>query len=703
MGRRSSHATTRSRRLAKAPRGPARRGKPGVWLCAAALVLLGSLAYANSLHGAFVIDDFYTIVDNPDIRTPLSTSLVRSSWGESAVLGRPLTALTFSINYALHGLDVRGYHVGNIAVHLLCALTLFGVIRRISDSVLFAFVCASLWMLHPLNSEVVNYISQRTESMMALFYLLTIYASVRAHAAARVWPWMTAALAASALGVLSKQSMITIPLAVLLVDYTLFYDSFRSALRSRWWFYLGVTAASLGPGLTTWYLSPTSNAVGLGSGPSPWLYLLNQSVMVTRYLSLAAWPRNLVTEYGYPVAYTLTDVLPQMVFIGGLLLLAVIALRYRRKLGLLGIWVFLTLGVTSSVAPIATEVGAERRMYLPLMALVVLGVAPFAQLSRHLTRHGRLAFAGPSSDRPEGGPHLGRAVAVGCVVLWAGTAAALGANTAARNRDYSSALRLAEVNFERWPNGYTRHWLGEELLLAGRREEAKVHLHEAARVDARAHFTLGRALFEDGRLREAREELEAFVRLMPARVEAVEARGLIGRALLAEGRLDEAAEQFQLVLQMNPSFFDAHVGLAEVLTAQARYDEAAARYRAYFASGGTNPGAWTHLGIALARAGRTDEAIQALRRAVEEVPDADVAHRSLAAMLMERNEVTAAVQHAERAVALNPGDAASRDLLGVTLAAQGRPDQAALQFREAVRLDPSDDTARKHLEQVLHQ
>ena len=86
-----------------------------------------------------------------------------------------------------------------------------------------------------------------------------------------------------------------------------------------------------------------------------------------------------------------------------------------------------------------------------------------------------------------------------------------------------------------------------------------------------------------------------------------------------------------------------------------------------------------------------------------EVPDSDVAHRILAAILMGRNEVTAAVQHAERAVALNPGDAASRDLLGVTLAAQGRPDQAALQFREAVRLDPSDDTARKHLEQVLHQ
>ena len=688
MSRRSSIAHSQIQQVLEAPSAPPRRVDPRIWLGAAALVLLGALAYANSLAGVFIIDDYYTIVDNPDIRMPLSASLARSSWGESAVLGRPLVALTFAINYSLHGLDVAGYHIGNMAVHLLCALVLFGLVRRISHSVVFAFVCASVWMLHPLNSEVVNYISQRTESMMALFYLLTIYASVRAHAAARPWPWIVAALLACALGVLSKQSMITIPLAVLLVDYTLFYDSFRAAIRSRWWFYLGVTVATLGPGLTTLYLSPTSNAVGLGSGPSPWLYLLNQSVIITRYVRLSVWPSDLVTEYGYPVTYSLMDVLPSMLFVGGLFVLAVVALRYRKKLGLLGMWFFLTLGVTSSVAPIATEVGAERRMYLPLIALVVLGVAPFAQLSRHLMRHGRL----PS-----------RAVTAGCVLLWAATAAALGATTAARNREYSSGLVLASVTFERWPTAYSRHWLAEELLIAGRREEAIVQLRRAIDGDARAHFTLGRVLFEDGHFREALEQLQTFVRLEPLRMEAVEARAMMGRALIAEGRLDQAAEQFRRVLQMQPSFFDAHLGLAEVLSAQQRYGEAATRYRAYFTSGGTNPGAWMPYGIALARAGRTDEAIQVLRRAIEQFPNAPEAHRSLAAMLMTRQDVASAAQHAQRAVALDPGDSAAHDLLGVTLAAQGRLEQAAFQFREALRLDATNDTARDHLEQVLRQ
>jgi len=285
-------------------------------------------------------------------------------------------------------------------------------------------------------------------------------------------------------------------------------------------------------------------------------------------------------------------------------------------------------------------------------------------------------------------------------VLWAATATALGARTAARNRDYSSPLRLAEVTFEHWPTAYSRHGLALQLLVAGRRAEALAELRQAIPGDERAHLSLGRLLFEDGQLREAREQLETFVRLRPLREEAVEARALIGRALLAEGRLDEAAEQFRQVLQMQSSYVDGYVGLAEVFLAQERPNDAVTQYRAYVAKGGRNPRVLSHLGAALVRAGRIDEAIQSFQRAIE-LTDAPEAHRSLAAVLMDRNDVAAAFRHAERAVALNPGDAAARDLLGITLAAQGRRDLAALQFRESLRLDPSDDMVRKRLEQVL--
>lgn len=685
MGRRPQ-ARSQGRRHPTAASAPARRVDWLVWLCAAALVLLGAIAFANSLGGAFIIDDFVALVDNPDIRNPWSMSLLRSSWGESALLGRPLVTLTFAINFAFDGLNVRGYHVGNIVAHVLCALALFGVILRIRQSVAFAFACASLWMLHPLNSEVVNYISQRTESMMALFYLSTIYACVRAHASGRPRLWVSVALAATVLGTLSKQSMVTIPFAVLLLDYALFFDSFRSALRSRWRLYLALAAVSWLVVIATVWISPPARSVGFSSGPSPWVYLLNQSVIITRYLRLSVWPRDLVSDYGAPLPYTVTDVLPQMLLMTGLLALSVLALWRRPKLGFLGIWVFLTLGLTSSFAPMAHEVGAERRMYLPLTAIVVLGVLAFTRLSRYFTRHGLL---------PVG------AVSMAGVVLWAAVAAAFGAGTIARNRDYSSALGLAQVTFDRWPTAYTRHGLATELLVAGRREEAISHLREAIGEDPRALFTLGETLFADGHQREARELLEEFVRLRPLLVEAVDAKLMIGRVLFSEGRLDEAAGQFRQAVEMRPAAFEGHLGLADVLAARGDHEEAITEFRAYFAKGGANHTVLRHFATALARTGRVDEAIQTFRRVIELDPGAQAPHRSLAALLLDRGDVATAVSHAERAVALNPSDASAHDLLGIALAAQGRPDLAARQFREALRLDPSDQVVREHLDQVL--
>jgi tetratricopeptide (TPR) repeat protein len=649
-------------------------------------VLLGALAYSNSLGGAFVTDDHLSIVENPDIRRVWSVSSLRSSWGETAVLGRPLVTMTLAINYAIDGLDVAGYHVVNIGFHILAALALFGVIRRVRHSILFAFVCASLWMLHPLNTEVVDYISQRTESMMALFYLLTIYASVRLHDATRPGPWLAVAVVCSALGSASKQSMVTVPFAVMLIDYALFFPSLREAVRSRWRVYVAIAAASWLVILVTVLVSPPARSVGFASGPSAWVYLLNQSVMITRYLALTIWPRELVANYGYPLPFTLADVLPQMLFIAGLLALTGVALRYRPKLGLLGGWFFLMLGLTSSFAPMANEVGAERRMYLPLMALVVLGVFAFAWLTDHLTRTGRVSA---------------RAVALTSVGLWAAVAAALGAGTLARNQDYSSPLRLAQTDLERWPVAYNRHAVGEELLSAGRRDEAMVYLREAIRGDPRAHFTYGRALFEDGHRREAREQLEEFVRLRPLLIEAVEATALIGSALVEDGQLDAAAEQFRRVLTMQPSYFNAHLALGDILLAQERFDEAIAEYGAYVAGGGTGDGAWINLGVAFQRTGRIDNAIQAFRRAIDANPRAGTAHRNLAAMLMAQDRANEAVQHAGRAVELLPADPRSRDLLGLALAAQDRLDEAVVQFREALRLDPSYADAQEHLTQAL--
>ena len=216
------------------------------WRRIAFLLLAGAAIYGNSLANPFAFDDSVSVVNNTSIREWNSGILFAGR--EVPTAGRPLVNVSMALNYALSGLDVRGYHLWNVAMHLLCTLLLFACagltlrLRRIPQwlrdrSSDVAFAIALLWAAHPLNSEVVDYVTQRSESMMALAFLATIDASARALHSRRNG-WQTLAVAASALGMACKESMVTVPVAVVLYDATLVFDSLVQAVRARWRFYV---------------------------------------------------------------------------------------------------------------------------------------------------------------------------------------------------------------------------------------------------------------------------------------------------------------------------------------------------------------------------------------------------------------------------------------------------------------------------------
>ena len=593
------------------------------------IVLAGVVAYSNSLSHPFIYDDLVAIVDNVSIRD-FDLAKALSPAQEVPTAGRPLVNVSFAVNYAFGGLRVQGYHLVNLALHLLCAMLIFGIVRRTLGwprvppslarrSTDLAFAVALIWTLHPLNTEVVDYLTERSESMVALFYLSTIYASARAAGAGRSIGWPAAAVSACALGMACKESMAGAPLAVCLYDRAFVFSSWKDTFRARWPLYSGLLATEAVLVASMWS-GPRAHSAGFASGVAPWTYLLNQTRMITHYLRLAVWPRGLVLAYGPPLPLTLMEALPYVIAIVALAVAVVVAFIRVPALGFLGAWFFVTLAPSSSIVPIATEVGAERRMYLPLVALIAAAVTMSS-----------LAW-----ER-----RMPRSFARGAAAVLALIAPLLGAGTLARNREYASPLTIAQTALDRWPTGYAQAMVGASLGAEGQHADAVVHLREAVRSYPEARYYLGGELFEAGDYEGAIDQLQEYVRRFPLRIEVVRAKMIVGRA---QGRLGDKA------------------------FAERRWAAAREYYESYLASSRDDVGAVTNLAIALTALGKRDEALASFRRATEIAPRDVNTRRNLARALAERGELEAAKTEFERALQLDPTDAQARHDLDVVVA-----------------------------------
>jgi Tfp pilus assembly protein PilF len=567
-------------------------------LAAAVIVLAGLAAYRNCFSGPFVFDDGPTVQENATIRHlwPIWGPLHPPHNGSTAE-GRPLVNLSLALNYAISGENVWSYHVFNLAIHLLAGLVLFGIVRRTlergqvakvdlgargqllqPDPLTFASAVALLWTVHPLQTESVTFISDRAESLMGLFYLLTLYCfacgvdeGVRpqtliprsGNQCRGLTPsvWLCLSVLSCYLGMVTKEVMATAPILVLLYDRTFVAGNFREALRCRWAYYAGLASSWLPLGLLVAGMGGNRGQVaGFGTSVLWWVYAITQCRAVVHYLHLAVWPHPLVLDYGRALEVSLLAVLPQAILLLLLLAATIVALRRRPALGFLGAWFFAILAPSSSVIPLASQTMAEHRMYLPLAAVVVLGVLGIRRVLSALGM-GSAAF----------------------LVVVAALATCLGAMTATRNEDYRTELRLWEVTVRDCPgNGYAHYNLACNLgREPGYLAEAITEYRESLRLIpgyAPAHNNLGNALAnQPGGQSEAMREYRAALSIDPGYAEA---HNNLGMALANQsGSLPEAVAEFQAALRIKPDYADAHINLGNVLAGiPGRMPDAIAEY-----------------------------------------------------------------------------------------------------------------------------
>lgn len=589
------------------------------WWWPLLLALAGIAVYATSFDGAFLFDNEHHIVNNEGIRTLLPP------WHLLA-RRRPVVEISLAINYAFGALRPWGYHLFNVAVHLLAGLTLYGIVRRTlalerfsrqtrASAALLAFCTALLWLVHPLQTQSVTYVIQRGESLMGLFYLLTLYGVLRgATATTAGGRWYALAVAACTLGMGTKAVMVTAPIMVWVFDVCLLSGGPIQALSRRRWLYvaLATTWLVLFPlGIVKGVLDPhrtTPGTVGFSNPSVIWSdYLLTQPAVLLRYIQLSFWPVGQCIDYG-KYGWLATKELGSVVLPGlivvVLLAATVAALLKRRPLGVVGAWFFLVLAPTSSFIPIQDPI-YEHRMYLPLASLVVLVVMGLHALVNR--------------ESPNGTPTSGRRR--GMVILVAALAVALGTTSAFRNCLYADELGMwQDVVAKRPNNARGRYNLGRALQTAGRRDEAYREYERAIELEptfALPYNNLGVARMQQGRLDEAIAYLQRGVSLKPAFPEALVNLGL---ALLKKHRLQEAEEVLKQAVKYQPDLGQAHLCLGKVYGELGDFARAvdSLRLAVRYLPDMAEPYVW--LGKSLAMLGRFDEAVRAVEVAVKLEP-----------------------------------------------------------------------------------
>ncbi|MCJ7545194.1 MAG: tetratricopeptide repeat protein [Phycisphaerae bacterium] len=549
----------------------------GTLLAAAVLVAAGIGAYWNSFSGQLVLDDRKSIVENPSITDVRDLGKVLRPPRGLSTSGRPLVNLTLAINYAIGGAqDLWSYHAVNLAIHVLAALVLMGVVRRTLISpplrdrfgrvaLPLAAAVALLWMLHPLQVQAVTYITQRAESMVSLMYLLTLYCTIRSASPSAVsLLWAAGAVLACAAGMASKEVMVTAPVTVLVYDRLFLAGGWRGTLARRRGLYAGLAATWLILAALMWP-GPRSATVGFGiPNITPLRYAATQLGVILYYLRLAVWPSPLVADYVWPWARSLTEVLPAALAVGALVAATCWLLWRGRPLAMAGVWFFLILAPTSSIVPI-TEPIFEYRMYLPLAAIVSVAVLGGWRLLTALGRKGQSVGVGA------------RASLLACTLAIGALAAALGWLTHQRNQLYASEVIFWQDVVDKQPHSGRGHSnLGSIFLAAGKTDQALEHLQIANQnydqhPDGDILYNLALALGSKGRYAEAEQELERLLAENPADAEALALKGFLATK---QGKTAEASEAYLRALQIDPNDVQAIIGLANVYLAQGKSTEA---------------------------------------------------------------------------------------------------------------------------------
>jgi len=604
-------------------------------LALAAIVTLIVAAYSNTLQAPFIFDDQGNIADNMSIRNlwPPWSPFFPS---ETGIVGRPFINFTFAINYAISGDNVWSYHALNIFIHILAALTLWGIIRRTLTNAKamdrygpvpawIALGCTLLWALHPLQTQAVTYLSQRCESLMGLFFLLVFYCAIRGWQSDRNQrAWHLLAILSFVAGTGCKEVIAAAPVLLVLYDWAFTKRNLKETFKSSSLLYLGLALGLAGEFLLIAAGGTTSAGTGDHSFALTEYWLLQPPVLL-HYIQLVFWPSDLALDYGMDF-HGMIETWPAFFIIVALIIVALWLLFKRWPSGFLLAWFFAILAPTS-LYPLP-DVAYDHRMYLPSIAVIILTLGGLYRLGLFLGERFIL-------DADSRSVFILKASRYTMALL----ILAVAISTYTRNLYYQTEVSLWADNVAKRPQcGRAQVNLGNSLYAAGRpldaldRIQQGIRLMESQRQKPHsqnlidAYNNLGVVYFRLGELQRAEFYLRKSLQIGPKNAHA---HAHLGSVLGALKQDDEARFHFQQALSLDPNYVDGLITYGVFLLRQRNLSGAASLFQRALNLRPGHIGAINGMGTVMYRRSQYREARAYFQKVLAVKPDNEFARNML--------------------------------------------------------------------------
>lgn len=593
-------------------------------------VIVGFFIYSNTLKSPFILDDNSNICENPHIRlTKLNLKDIAAAGFKSRRSRRPVSNISFALNYYFHQYEIVGYHLINIIIHILTAIFVYLFFKSTLSIPLLrqkyvrykwiAFLAALFWLVHPVQTQAVTYIVQRMTSLAVMFYILSFLLYVKGRVAGlkkkKSWPWFAGCIIAGILAFSSKEMAATLPIFILLYEWYFFQDLNSRWLRSRLPYVVGVFIFF---GLLGLFYLGTSPFERISSSYEDWEFtmgqrLLTQSRVVIYYISLLVYPHpsRLNLDYDFAISHSLTDPLTTLFCIAAIIVfigLAICIAKRERLFSFCIIWFFGNLVMESSF--LRLELVFEHRLYLPS---ILVSLAIVVLLWRCIKQ-----------------------APVRIIVFSAVT------------------LLLCGFSYERNSAWRDRVTLWRDCVAKSPKK-------------SRPHNALAKALKAQGKIDEAIRHYHLAIQFGPRNANAYYN---LANTLKSQGKVDDAIACYYKAVQINPDFIKAHYNLGNVLRAKGKFDEAIEHYRSVLNLKPDDAEAYGNIGGTLYRKGKLDEAISYYRKAMQLQPDHYEIRCNIGMLLQQQGKIAEAIKEYRQALQINPDYVKAKDLLEAALAKQ---------------------------------